>query len=65
MKKTTLNLIAKSVKFLDNSLRSLNRGTKEYDTVSESRQKLVEIIFENGYELTTTYRLVKSKVKRS
>lgn len=62
MNKSTLNLIAKSIKSLDESLWSLNRGSDEYNTVSNARQNLVKIIFQNGYELKRdTYRLVKSK----
>ncbi len=65
MNKSTLNLIAKSVKSLDESLWSLTRGSDEYNTVSNARQNLVKIIFQNGYELKRdTYRLVKSKIDR-
>ena len=66
MNKSTLTLLAKSVKSLDESLWSINRDSDEYTTVSNARQNLVSIIFENGYELQRdTYRLIKSKVKRS
>lgn len=66
MNKSTLNLLAKAVKSLDESLWSINRHCDEYTTVSNARQSLVSIIFENGYELQRdTYRLIKSKTKRS
>ena len=62
----TLTLLAKSVKSLDESLWSIKRDSEEYDIVHSARQKLVSIIFENGYELQSdSYRLIKSKVNRS
>lgn len=62
-KKLVLTEIAKSIKHIDLSLWYVNPG-KERDAIIEPRKLLINILFTEGYELTTNYRVIKSKTPR-
>lgn len=62
-KKFVLTELAKAIKHIDISTWNVNPG-KERDAIYESRKNLINIIFSEGYELTTNYRVIKSKTQR-
>lgn len=65
MQKSALQDLARSIKHLDISLWKVDRESKEGKTITKSRQGLIKIIFAEGYEITTQYRLIKSRTPRS
>lgn len=62
-KKLVLTELAKSIKHIDTSTWNVNPG-KERDAIYQSRKLLINLIFAEGYELTSSYRVVKSKTQR-
>lgn len=62
MNKEVLNELAKSIKHMDSIIWRVNEPEKS--KISDSRRNLINIIFAAGYELSESYRVIKSKTQR-
>ena len=62
-KRLVLTELAKAIKHIDISTWNVNPG-KERDAIDKSRKALINLIFAEGYELNTSYRVIKSKTQR-
>lgn len=65
MKKSTLNKMAKLIETLDADIFGMNRESEEYKKTQAARTALIDVIFENGFELSLDYKIVKSETKRT
>jgi hypothetical protein len=65
--KTQLEVLkqtAKAIKCLD-AIGFANQSLEDKKRLQSARAKMINVIFENGYELQqSSYRLIKSKVAR-
>jgi len=65
MKREQLTFIARAIKALDQVKWFAPRLSDDDLRISSARVYLINIIFDNGYELQQdTYRVIKSKYKR-
>ena len=62
MNKQILNELAKSIRHIDSICWRVNEPEKS--KILDSRKNLINIIFAAGYELSESYRIVKSKIQR-
>lgn len=65
MKKSTLNKMAKLIESLDADIFGMSRESEEYKKTQAARTALIDVIFENGFELSLDYKIVKSETKRT
>lgn len=60
LQKRSLLKLVKAIQEIDKVLWE-NMSILEKETITDSRQKLIEVIHRNDYEITTDYRLTKKE----
>jgi len=65
MNRTQLTFIARAIKAIDQVKWFVPKNSKDDIRITRARGHLINIVFDNGYELQQgSYRVVKSKTKR-